>query len=353
MYYVRIRGKVFGPLDEKQIVDMVRQGKLGRMNEISTDNRQWVRADEFEQFFPKVKSKRRQVFHPFELPTGDASSDTPPSHAAGTPGAPPNENASTVPWYYSDDGKTGTGPFPHHEIVQMIRQGQIVGKTILWRDDLDPQTAETLPDFASFFQKADKTSLRKNRKNQSFQPSQHDAAVRAGQVSSETLEQFEKASTWAFALALFGTIGAALSLISQLFQFVLITQSDSVYLTLGFLLGAAVFDATVGYMLFTFWRYVNEMKRTAHHGDEISLAQAARRMAEFWRACVISPIVFFVFLLLVTLLAFAVGINSVLAPIREFPLDWPMEWPGEISPDRSGNAPTPQDPSTVSFPTME
>jgi hypothetical protein len=43
-HYIKIRGKVFGPFDEAQLQDMVKNGKLGRTTEISEDRVNWTFA---------------------------------------------------------------------------------------------------------------------------------------------------------------------------------------------------------------------------------------------------------------------------------------------------------------------
>ena len=352
-YYVRIRGRVFGPLEENQIIDMVRQGKLGRMNEISTDNRQWVRAEQFEQFFPKHKPKRK-LFDAFDETT-DITSD---GISSLTGDKSQNASGDAAVWYYSDDGKTGLGPFPQNDIEQMIRQGRVVAKTILWRDGVDPQSAETLADFASHFRdsqnetsnrdQTNKTRDRKTRKTTSSKIDRRVAAMSpgalAGDISGQLSEQLGRASIWVFTLALFGTIGAALLLFSQLCQFVLVIQTGSVSLTLGILMVTVVVDLIFGYMLFAFWRYVNEIKRAAHKTEEATLALAAKRMADFWRACVIGPLVMFVFVLLVTLLTFAAGAGAMQESLRELQKQWQIEIPGDLQED------TPRIPPADSHP---
>ena len=342
MYYVRIRGRVFGPLEENQIVAMVRQGKLGRMNEISTDNRQWVRADEFEQFFPKHTPKHKPSDSLKLLE--DETPDKGPSPHSGQNTASKREIASATIWYYSNDGKTGLGPFPKNDIVQMIEQGQITGQTILWYEGLDPQKAETLSDFEAYFDDADheknsKPSGRKTRKAKSQGEISRrnrwaEQTDRPSSLSSEgLLEQLGKASAWSFALALFVTIGAACLLFSQLFQFVMIMQSGSTSLTLIFLLATTVVDLIGGYVIFAFWRYVNAIKQAAAKADHTTLALAARRTAEFWRACIVAPLVLCVFALLVFLLIFTVGMDLMKAPMLELQRQLQIERPDGFRPD--------------------
>jgi len=302
MYYVRIRGQVFGPLEEKQVVNLVRQGKLGRMNEISTDNRQWVRADEFEQFFPKPPPKRK----PPVLETADLPKDS----TQAEPQSPDAESPATA-WYYSEDGKTGSGPFSPSDIEQMIRQGKITGQTILWNDHIDPQTAETIADFARHFRKSSKAITQRNRHGSSLHQSAETAQGQRGTLPPDLLEQLEKSATWSLVLALMVTTGAAIHLISQLFLFVLVVQTGSVPLTLGVLFVLLAMDLVSGYVIFAFWRYSAQLKRTLREADDVSLTLTAKRLAEFWRACVLSPIILSMFMLLILLLTFTAGLNTL------------------------------------------
>ena len=324
MYYVRIRGKVFGPLDEKQVVNLVRQGKLGRMNEISTDQRRWVRADEFEQFFPKSPSK------PPILDAADTSKNNTQVVAKSL-----NAESSVTSWYYSEDGKTGMGPFPPSHIEQMIRQGNITGQTILWNDRIDPQTAETVTEFARHFRKPSKTSARRNRNGSPLHQASDDVPGQHGTLAPDILEQLEKSAVWSLVLALMATTGAAIFMIAQLFLFVLIVQTGSVPLTLGFILVMLVIDMVSGYMIFAFWRFTIRLKRTLREADDVSLTLAVKRLAEFWRACVLAPMILCVFLLLISLLAFTAGLNTLKPLINNMLRQLQAELPGDPPVDSS------------------
>ena len=315
MYYVRIRGKVFGPLTENQIITLVQQGKLGRMNEISTDGQQWVRADQFERFFPKPQFKREPKFQ-----TSDAGEEhrTPPAKSEARSPKPDHvAESSPAAWYYSEDGKTGMGPYPQSDIEQMIRHEKITGQTILWHDRLDPQTAESVPEFARHFRKPLQTVAKRNRNASRFHQASDDAPGRHAAFAPELLEQLEKAATWSFVLVMMMTIGAAMLVISQLFQFVLIAQTGSVPLTLGFLLFNLVIDLVSGIMVVAFWRYTLQLKRTLREADDAALTLAVRRMAELWRTCVLAPIFMSLFVLVTTLLALTVGFNAIKSSFNE------------------------------------
>jgi len=320
MYYVRIRGQVFGPLEEKQVVTLVRQGKLGCMNEISTDQRQWVRADEFKQFFPKPRS------NPLTKPPLPDTTNLPQDRAQDIETQQATAESAGTAWYYSEDGKTGAGPFPPGDIEQMIRQGTITGQTILWNDRIDPQTAESVSEFARHFRKPSKLVARRNRNGSPLSQTSDDMSGRHGTLPRELLEQLEKTATWSLVLALMVTTCAAVFMISQLFLFVLVVQTGSVPLTLGVLLVILVIDMVSGYMIFAFWRYTTRLKRTLREADDVSLILTVKRMAEFWRACVLVPIILGMFLLLISLLAFTAGLNTFKFPYRaeNLPIPFPV-----------------------------
>ena len=302
MFYVRIRGQVLGPLEEKQVVNLVRQGQLGRMNEISTDQRQWIRADEFEQFFPKLQLKRKPpLLDATGLPKNDTQAETPPTGAAST----------VIAWYFSDDGKTGSGPFPQSDIEQMIRQGKITGRTILWNDRMDPQTAETVAEFVRHFRKSSKSMPHRNRIGTQLHQVSDDATGLQEGLSPELLEQLEKSATWSLVLALMVTTGATILLFMQLFLLVLIAQTGSVPLTLGFLLVMLVTNLVSGYSIFAFWRFTIRLKKTLREAGNGSLTLTVKRMAEFWRVCVLAPIFLGMFMLLIVLLAFTLGLSTL------------------------------------------
>jgi len=321
MYYVRIRGKTLGPLEEKQVVHLVRQGKLGRMNEISTDQRQWVRADEFEQFFPKPQPAIPPTAGPSKPPHLDAT-HLPKDKTQEVETRHTTAESPTTAWYYSEDGKTGAGPFPPGDIEQMIRKGKIIGQTILWNDHIDPQTAETTAEFARYFRKSSKPIARRNRKGSPWHQAPDDAPGRHGTLSPDLLEQLEKAAAWSLVLALMGTTSAAILLIAQLFLFVIVVQTGSAPLTLGFLLVMLVVDMLSGYMILVLWRCTSQWKRTLREADDVSLILATKRMAEFWRACVLTPIVLCVFMLLIALSALTAGRNTFPSSYNDMMRPW-------------------------------
>ena len=113
-YFIRTKGKIFGPFDESQLLDMQSKGKLSRMTEISANNKNnWQSAEAFS-FLNKP--------------------------AAAPPPPPPQQQQRPQPsasepegWFYSLNGKEGYGPVAVKEIEQMIRSGQLNGKSYVWQ----------------------------------------------------------------------------------------------------------------------------------------------------------------------------------------------------------------------------
>lgn len=52
--YIRVRGKIFGPFDDKQLLAMKVQGKLGKTTDISEDRIEWKSAGDMESLYPKT-----------------------------------------------------------------------------------------------------------------------------------------------------------------------------------------------------------------------------------------------------------------------------------------------------------
>lgn len=55
-YYLRLRGKVQGPIGESTLKEMIRQGRISRLHQISTDRLTWHSLAHNEQFFAPPKA---------------------------------------------------------------------------------------------------------------------------------------------------------------------------------------------------------------------------------------------------------------------------------------------------------
>ncbi|MDR1383786.1 MAG: DUF805 domain-containing protein [Planctomycetaceae bacterium] len=139
-YYVKIRGKAFGPFENVQIQGMIKSGQIGRNNEISQDRINWMNAGENEEFFPKNATPAQSL----------------PQNPYSQPQQPINEppiNEPQIPglWYYSIDGQAGFGPVAGNAIVQLIQTGQLRADSLIWQQGQNAQQLKTIPIFSRYF----------------------------------------------------------------------------------------------------------------------------------------------------------------------------------------------------------
>lgn len=143
-FFVKIRGKVIGPLDDKQAREMVLLGKIGRTNMVSADQKTWNPAGENETFFPKVSATNE------EMPLLLQPVEEMPKHYSGEKSNAPTAVRDDA-WYVCNDGMTGTGPFSVEEITRKLASGELTQKTLAWHDNEEAQELGDIPAFASLF----------------------------------------------------------------------------------------------------------------------------------------------------------------------------------------------------------
>ncbi|MDR1964207.1 MAG: trypsin-like peptidase domain-containing protein, partial [Planctomycetaceae bacterium] len=98
-YYIRIRGKAFGPFDEKQLLSMKDQRKLNRVSEVSQDKIVWQTASELKFLFPESEPQpqpepQQQQQQPVQQPTRP----TRPTPISVPLAANPNPKSSRTKW---------------------------------------------------------------------------------------------------------------------------------------------------------------------------------------------------------------------------------------------------------------
>jgi hypothetical protein len=160
-YYTRIKGEVQGPFTEEEMCNLVRQARLGRFDKVSTDQRNWRKAEEFAQFFAVVTPKfnvaapsapahgsNSAAFDPFALPA-DAIAPSPaisperarpagPIPTAPLPVASPSAPSSAT-WYYADANER-RGPVSKQRLVELLATGRLAASELVWMQGM-PQWA--------------------------------------------------------------------------------------------------------------------------------------------------------------------------------------------------------------------
>lgn len=178
--YVRIRGRVHGPLDLEKLKALARKGQLSRIHEISSDQQAWQPAGSMPELFqfdaPSVPTSVPTPGRPGGDPIRGTMQESPSGqgghggqspgafgqgsiHAtaveAGVNGLQPlsmddgsgyGENAflagnataggSVVEWYYAIDGQQ-SGPVGTGQLRALIQQGTLGPHDMLWRDGMN------------------------------------------------------------------------------------------------------------------------------------------------------------------------------------------------------------------------
>lgn len=159
VYYVKIRGRVIGPFPPERLVEMVRQGSLSRIHQISTDETNWRPAAEFSQFFAAAQTSthaaaRGNSAEPnnhFATPAAGANHSLHKSTSGG--GAriehPEAMNDDDEQWYYGINDQS-TGPVSRSMLLDLLRSGQLSSSDMLWRSGMaDWQPVESFREFRS------------------------------------------------------------------------------------------------------------------------------------------------------------------------------------------------------------
>lgn len=129
-YYVRIRGKAFGPFDQAQIEEMKSQGKISRTTEISEDRVGWYSAADVDFLFPKS----------VELPSPP---EIRPAH-----GTAPHSSSEPTVWLYSVDGNAGYGPVSATKINELFVTRVLTENSLVWREGENARYLREVREFA-------------------------------------------------------------------------------------------------------------------------------------------------------------------------------------------------------------
>ena len=122
-YFVRIKGKAFGPFDEMQLLEMKSKGKITKSTEISSNSKDdWQSAETFPFLYEPV-----QVTH----------------------SAPQSSSNEPANWFYSLNGTEGYGPVTAMAIEQMLQSGQLNSNSYVWQQGQNARLIKNEPRFSS------------------------------------------------------------------------------------------------------------------------------------------------------------------------------------------------------------
>ena len=144
-YYVRWRGRLTGPLGLEELKEMVAQGRLSKLHDVSADQTEWRRAGTFEELFPPFLAAAKPI------PVMTAWDPVQQAPAAVAQTQQPQEDVEQAgEWYYAHNG-TVEGPCAASVIAALLAEGRLTTDDYV-TPSADPsgwQLIRDVPEFAA------------------------------------------------------------------------------------------------------------------------------------------------------------------------------------------------------------
>lgn len=144
-YYIRVQGRVQGPLSCERIQLLIKRRQFGRIHEISEDAKTWLPAGNVPDLFreppdPTVRQRPVARPQPADSQSGGAPAEDSPDHGFTDDWAVLTdadvETLSLVDgWYYLAD-QNNVGPVAVGEIQDLLRSGALPADTFVWHATL-------------------------------------------------------------------------------------------------------------------------------------------------------------------------------------------------------------------------
>jgi TM2 domain-containing membrane protein YozV len=142
-FYIRVRGRLQGPVSEEKLKRLALTGKLSRAHEISMDGKSWIAASQRPELFERL-IKTPPVEPP---PEEDIKPETPVDPPPGLPPVP----SATKEWFYFAGGNQ-MGPVSSLELTELIRHSALNRDSPVWKQGMPQWVAVGyLPQFVGAF----------------------------------------------------------------------------------------------------------------------------------------------------------------------------------------------------------
>jgi hypothetical protein len=194
-YFVKIRGRTLGPFTADRLRQMAQQGQLSRINLISNDGQDWVKAGEFPDFFEGVGSPAR---------TAVAAVATEPAVVAPVNGA---SNQAKAEWHYAI-GAQQHGPVTFGQIRGLVANGTLASGELVWKEGMaDWEPVSSVPELAASLPQRQENARKRERRSRR----ERDEELRdAGADLTETKRVIRAGIGWAFFLTITAYVFAGL-----------------------------------------------------------------------------------------------------------------------------------------------
>jgi S1-C subfamily serine protease len=134
MWFVRMRGRVIGPLQVQQLKSLRDRGQFRSFHEISEDRQAWRPASTLTEVFAAAAAENQEVQEAYAL-------------AEARPHPPEAEpQQSSASWYYVAANGKRQGPVSEHQLIDLWSTGAITAMTLVWKEGLQNWLAISAPE---------------------------------------------------------------------------------------------------------------------------------------------------------------------------------------------------------------
>ena len=302
-FFIRIRGKVFGPFEESQIREMIKRGRFGKANDISIDGVNWQTAEENETFFP-----RRQE---------DFTQQSPVQQSVARSGVSVDYRQEPSDWYYSMDGKTGLGPYRKSEISGLVQSGGIRAETIVWQEGGTPEQIVRLPEFSIHLPQRQGKGFPFDSAGQNFINQGLTNQSHVEEVMAELAKPVVDSSVWVFLILCGMMINGFMMLVSYILWGIIFSKLSTL-VGIAFFIFGMIPLAGLSTLLAVYWKYSGHTRKFSSNPTPENLKRCLISLGLFWKLCILVPAIFLVLGTLFVVIVFFCGVLS-LPDLSSFP----------------------------------
>ena len=269
-YFVRIRGKAFGPFDESQLLEMKSKGKIAKSTEVSQNSKaDWQNAETFSFLYESA-----QVTHPAPQPSS-------------------NEPAN---WFYSLNGTEGYGPITGTAIDQMLQSGQLNVNSYVWQQGQNARHIKNEQRFSSGGSSRSPAPMDYNAENASNTGNTANIGGKITDITEQVdtgqmLRSIADSLGWLMLLKiswlLVGIILQGLCiLVGGGWWLAVLLRTEQTYMFVGALVLLVLASGLYALQFKTFlyfWTYHKELQQTVASGKASDLIQACQSQHLFWK----------------------------------------------------------------------
>ena len=261
--FIRIRGRIQGPFALPQLQELTKQGRLGRLHEVSEDGTSWVQASQFPAIFSRDAHDQKGVSESQSAvpPTAHPVEEDAP--VAGSPAEPAAPRATHNVWFYSKDDRE-PNKADLSDLRFLIGKGHLSPDTLVWTDGMPNWVmAKHVPQLSVSSGASAKTAEE--------------------EISRATLDAFALARPWIIFVAVFGFVVVGLTALSAISILALGAVADSASLVLQAVVTFVlmVVCCRVSYLLLCFGIQIGRLQLLP---KTLTLHEALWAQHRFWRA---------------------------------------------------------------------